>query len=279
MKWIQAIQQQFSQHKYAINAKILGDDAPYAWTNLGYWTATTQSYPQACRQLADQLALAVALNSKDRLLDLGCGQGASVLHWQNNYKIQKLSAVDIQLTCIEQLQKNLDSNIQLYCGSFLNLKTQLTHSYFDVVLCIDAAYHSDLNDFLSAVSSVLKPQGRLGFHYLMLSDTWQQRTRLQEKQYQYLLKAADVSLEHLSDHNGYMHCLAQHHFENIQIVDISTSVLQGFSHYIKQLSQHQQAHTLDWIKIKMTAALCQKLYDDGLIRYVQISASNQSPTS
>lgn len=50
-------------HKYAIDASNLGDDGELAWTNLGFWK-NTQSYREACRQLADHLAQAVNLNSK-----------------------------------------------------------------------------------------------------------------------------------------------------------------------------------------------------------------------
>ena len=39
-----------------LTRKQLGDDAELAWSNLGYWDDTTSLYPDACRQLADQLA-------------------------------------------------------------------------------------------------------------------------------------------------------------------------------------------------------------------------------
>ncbi|AWL27758.1 class I SAM-dependent methyltransferase [Acinetobacter defluvii] len=273
MNWIQAIQQQFSQHKYAINAKILGDDALYAWTNLGYWTATTQSYPQACRQLADQLAQAVDLNSSDHLLDLGCGRGASILHWKNYYKTQRLSAVDMQQHCIDQLQHNLNSNIQFYSGSFLNLKNILSDTHFDVVLCVDAAYHSDLNLFLASVRPFLNSKGRIGFHYLMLTDKWQNLSSFEQEKYRLLLKSADVQIKHLPTQTDIQQIMQQYRLENIQIDDLSERVLLGFADYISQRKfSGEHKHLLDSFKIKMTAKLCNKLYTDGLVRYIQITA-------
>ncbi|NNP74378.1 methyltransferase [Acinetobacter defluvii] len=275
MNWIQAIQQQFSQHKYAINAKILGDDALYAWTNLGYWTATTQSYPQACRQLADQLAQAVGLNSNDHLLDLGCGRGASILHWKNHYKTQRLSAVDMQQHCIDQLQHNLNSNIQFYSGSFLNLKNILSDTHFDVVLCVDAAYHSDLNLFLASVRPFLNSKGRIGFHYLMLTDKWQNLSSFEQEKYRLLLKSADVQIKHLPTQTDIQQIMQQYRLENIQIDDLSERVLLGFADYISQRKfSGEHKHLLDSFKIKMTAKLCNKLYTDGLVRYIQITAQN-----
>ena len=80
-------------HKYAIDAKRLGDKSEMAWSNLGYWQEQSQNYPLACQMLADQLAQAVQLKKTDRLLDLGCGQGASLLHWLSHYQLEQLAAV------------------------------------------------------------------------------------------------------------------------------------------------------------------------------------------
>lgn len=270
MKWFQALQQQLSQHKYAINAKKLGDHAVYAWTNLGYWTPETESYPQACCQLADQLAHAVALNSKDKLLDLGCGQGASLLNWENKYKIQDISAVDVQAKCIAFLQENLNSKIKLYCASFLNLKNIFPTACFDVILCIDAAYHSNLNSFLNAIHDVLNLKGRLGFHYLMLSEKWQQLSHFEQQKYRYLLKSADIKIQNLENQKNTEKIISNCGFEHIQIIDLSEQVLHGFSQNIK--AADTQLTSLDNIKIQMTARLCEKLFKDGLIQYVQISA-------
>lgn len=82
---VRAALSRFIPHKYAIDASSLGDSEELAWTNLGFWK-NTQTYREACRQLADHLAQAVNLNSKDHLLDLGCGQGASLLHWLQHYQ-------------------------------------------------------------------------------------------------------------------------------------------------------------------------------------------------
>ena len=270
MKWLQTIQQQFSQHKYAINAKQLGDDAELAWSNLGYWDDATSSYLDACRQLADQLAQAVHLTSNDRLLDLGCGQGASLLHWQQHYHVQHIEAVELQSSCVIQIQKHLPQITAIHPHSFLNLKQIQFKSGFDVVLCIDAAYHSNLNSFLDSVGSVLNSKGRLGFHYLMLSDQWLDLNLFQKKKYQWLLKAADVNLNNLMTASVLKQTLQSYDFEGIEIRDLSKEVLQGFANYFQQLPQ--QTTDLDAFKIRMTAKLCHKLYADGWVKYVQISA-------
>jgi hypothetical protein len=55
-------------HKYAIDAKRLGDDSLLAWSNLGYWQHQHHDYPQACQSLADQIAVSVQLKKDDKVL-------------------------------------------------------------------------------------------------------------------------------------------------------------------------------------------------------------------
>ncbi|MEB3864283.1 MULTISPECIES: SAM-dependent methyltransferase [Acinetobacter] len=258
-------------HKYAIDASNLGDDGELAWTNLGLWK-NTQNYREACCQLADHLAQAVNLNSKDHLLDLGCGQGASLLHWLKYYQPKSVSAVDLQAECVNKIQKLIPEINQIYSGSFLNLKQFEFKQFFDVVLCIDAAYHSHLNSFLDSVVSVLNSKGRLGFHYLMRADSCQNMTVLQEQKYRYLLKAADVVWDNVPNEKTLRNALEQQGFANIQIEDLSEQVLLGFSQYIQNQQERNQSRGLANFKIQMTAKLCRQLYQNGYVRYIQITA-------
>ena len=266
----QAVIEKIMGHKYAIDAKSLGDDSLLAWSNLGYWDSEQHDYPLACQALADRLARSVQLQPTDRVLDLGCGQGASLLYWLRHYQLQQLSAVELQPRCVQRIQKNLPQ-VESYCASFLNLKQLPFLNSFDVVMCLDAAYHSDLNLFLNAVAPVLNSKGRLAFHYLMWSDTWQHCSLLKQRQYHYLLKGADVAWRQIMSQDEMAQTLSQQGFEQIEIQDFSEPVLNGFADYI----QHQCPESrfgLAQLKIAMTAKLCRKLYRDGLLRYVQISA-------
>ena len=258
-------------HKYAIDASNLGDDGELAWTNLGFWK-NTQNYREACCQLADHLAQAVNLNSKDHLLDLGCGQGASLLHWLKYYQPKSVSAVDLQAECVNKIQRLIPEINQIYSGSFLNLKQFEFKQFFDVVLCIDAAYHSHLNSFLDSVVPVLNSKGRLGFHYLMRADSCQNMTVLQEQKHRYLLKAADVVWDNVPNEKTLRNALEQQGFADIQIEDLSEQVLFGFSQYIQNQQERNQSRGWANFKIQMTAKLCQQLYQAGYVRYIQITA-------
>lgn len=288
MQWLQAMFQSKPQHKYAINSKMLGDDNLIAWSNLGYWDAKTTSYPHACRRLASRLADAVTLSSTDRLLDLGCGQGASLQLWNAQYHVRHIEAVELQVHCVRLIQHNLDFIHRIQCDSFLNLNTQNFEFKFDVILCIDAAYHYDLNLFLNTISTLLNVQGRLGFHTLSLAEKFDSLTAVQKLKYQALLKCADVRLADLNTAQQIKQRLGQHGYGEIQIEPLTEPVLSGFSDYIQKRQQARPKarpkkssgmlslkKSLDRFKIEMTAKLCQKLYTEGLIDYVQITAKKR----
>ena len=272
MKWLQTLQRHLPKHKYAIDAKQLGDHAVLAWSNLGYWENSQSSYPEACQTLATHLADRLQLKSNDRVLDLGCGQGASLLLWQQHYHVQQLCAVELQAECIQRIQHTLNSNIHIIQTSFLNLNSKLFSVPFNVVLCLDAAYHSDLNSFLRSTHSVLNSKGRIGFHYLMLSNAFLNLNRFEKLQLKMLLKAADVHLEHLQLEANLKHSIEAQGYQQVAIEDLSDAVLAGFSRYYHVHLVQQAAQNLDHFKIKMTAKLCQKLFEQGIVRYVQITA-------
>ena len=244
----QALIEKVIGHKYAIDAQWLGDDSLLAWSNLGYWQAQQHNYPLACQNLADQIAASVQLKSTDRVLDLGCGQGASLLHWLNHYHIEQLSAVELQKDCIQRIQKELPQ-VQSICGSFLNLRPLHFLNLFDVAVCVDAAYHSELNLFLDSVSFVLNSKGRIAFHYLMWSDDWQHCSYLQKQQYRCLLKAADVTWRQLMNGQQLSQTLAQHGFKDIVIQDFSEPVLNGFAQYIEK--RPAQNRYFDFAQLKI----------------------------
>ena len=154
----------------------------------------------------------------------------------------------------------------------LNLKQFEFKQYFDVVLCIDAAYHSNLNSFLDSIAPLLNSKGRLGFHYLMRANSCQNMTALQEQKHRYLLKAANVAWDAVPNEKMLRATLEQQGFVDIQIEDLSEQVLLGFSQYIQNQQGQKQSRGLANFKIQMTAKLCQQLYQNGYVRYIQIIA-------
>lgn len=106
----------------------------------------------------------------------------------------------------------------------------------------------------------------------MWSDTWQDCSKFKKQQYRYLLKSADVNWQNLMNEQQLMRTLSEQGFGEIEIQDFSEPVLKGFATYIENRTIEQKRFDLSQIKIEMTAKLCRKLYQDGLVHYIQISA-------
>jgi cyclopropane fatty-acyl-phospholipid synthase-like methyltransferase len=273
MTLLQAIQRKLPKHKYAINVILLGDSSECAWSNLGFWHSEN-SYAQACQNLASHLAESLNLNSNDHVLDLGVGYGASLILWQDQYNIKNIHAVELQKHCVDIIKNKKINHLSVFQESYLNLKNIPFTYKFDVILCIDSAYHHNLNSFLASVTSVLNSKGRIGFHTLMLSERWKSLNSFQKQKYTWLLKAADVQIKNLNSKLELEKQLNEFKFENVHIEDLSKEVLFGFSNYVEQHLQCDKKD-LDYLKIQMTAKLCKKLFNDGLIQYVQVIAHHQ----
>ena len=275
MQGLKLLQAKLLAHKYAIDASLLGDYSVLPWSNLGDWSSHAlnfkKSYPQACQDLAIRLADHLNLNSNDQLLDLGCGQGASLKLWQQKYAVKHIEGVEIQALHVAHIGQHLPNLTAIHCMDFLNLK-QFEFKKFDVVMCIDAAYHSNLNSFLDATTQILNSKGRLGFHTFIWSNKFLNSNFLIQHKYRMLLKAADVQAQDLMLEEDLKSCLIAYGFEHIDIVDLSEAVLLGFASYVAQLQEPVSVKRMDWLKIQMTAKLCRTLYQNGYVRYVQITA-------
>ena len=260
--------QNLKQHQYAIAADQLGDQHALAWTNLGYW-AYTDNYMSAGRALAQHLVEPLALSTDDVLLDVGCGHGASLQLWQQHYAVAQIYAVERQVALQQHLKQHAPFVKQILTRSWLDLTQQDFEQPFDVVLCIDAAYHHRLADFLAVMTPLLKHKGKLALHLLMLSPRFEQCGYLEQQQCRYLLKAAQVNLDDLLTEAQIMACCQDYGFTQIEIEPMSEQVLAGFARY---MATHSAAKGMAGLKIKMTAKLCAKLYQAGWVQYVALRA-------
>ena len=141
------------QQKFEIALELLSDHpATPAWGNLGDWTATTE-YGQACRQLALRVGQAAKLQPQDHVLDLACGDGASLQLWPEVFGVRHVTGLEYRARCVDSIRRQapacLDAIVQ---GRFdvLPAPAELPSRGFDAALCVDAAYHAASLDAFAA---------------------------------------------------------------------------------------------------------------------------------
>lgn len=279
--------------RYRIASYLLSEtQRTLAWSNLGYWE-NTDDYVIACEQLAAKIGSAAKLNNQTRLLDLACGQGASIVFWRQHFGINYMTALDIQTGYIRNIkdyfvdQQRIDNNyfnLRIIEGSFdqAELPIGVDQAHADAIVCVDAAYHAtSISAFIEFCTQALKPAGRLAFCTLLKSEQWPQANHWQKIQHELLLKVAGVSKASVVSAAELEQQLAEQGFEHVKISHMDKEVLAGFSAYIQQrataLSLTQRLSPA-WQKIVMTAKLCDFLYKNQLVNYSLISAVKSSTT-
>ncbi|MES2919155.1 MAG: class I SAM-dependent methyltransferase [Pseudomonadota bacterium] len=267
-----------AQANFAIPVELLsGTIAPLAWANLGDWTAT-HDYPQACRQLALRVGAAAALQPQDRVLDLACGEGASLRLWPEAFGVTKVLGLEYQARCVEQIRRQAPPELEaIVQGRFdqLPAPAALQAQVFDAVVCVDAAYHaSSLAAFAGFAAQRLRPQGRLAFTTLLADAP---RTDGFSPQ-RLALARAGIPAASVLTATELQATLAQQGFADISLQLLDPEVLRGFAEFVGRRSAElawRRKLGAGWLKVQATAWLCRQVYRSGSLHYGLVSATRR----
>jgi SAM-dependent methyltransferase len=259
--------------RFAIAGELLvepGGDP--RWNNLGHWHCAGH-YSAAAEALARRHGEAVGLVAGDRVLDLGCGPGVSLVLWRQEFGVAEAVGLDCR--------SHDDPAGDRLVGQFdAPLPEGLARRQFDAILCVDAAYHAtSLSALLAAVEPVLAPGARLAVTLLVRPDDFTARPRWQQCLQRALLKLAAVPEASFRDEAGVRQQLARHGWSPV-CEDIGDDVLPGFAHWVTQrraaLGVRQRCSPA-WLKIQLTAHWCRWMHRNSLARYLLVSAVRVPP--
>lgn len=139
------------------------NEIPYS--TWGLWTEGVTTPDGAFRALIDDLVRRAAITSSDRVLDVGCGYGASSVELQARSGCAGVLGVDLTAafvahadTLIDEAGKRGVVEVQRMSATSL----ELPDASYDVVTAIDCACHFDTREtFLQQAARVLRPGGRI----------------------------------------------------------------------------------------------------------------------
>lgn len=271
---------------FAIASDLLADDGAAGWSNLGCWpvaaSAAAVSYPQACRELALRVGQAAGLGVNDAVIDLGCGQGASLALWPQAFAVTRVTGVERQPDCVAAIRARapaLPALQAIHAGRFdrLPLPAGLPAHGFDAALCVDAAYHAEsLAAFAGCAAATLKPGGRLAFTTLVLSAAGERLPVWSRRRLLALLALAGIPAASIGSAAGMQGTLTAAGFAGVRLTALDAEVLAGFAAFVtgrrEQLSWRQRLLP-GWRKISLTARLCRYLQVSGVLHYSLVQAT------
>jgi cyclopropane fatty-acyl-phospholipid synthase-like methyltransferase len=148
-----------------MDQRFLSDRFPRAAKYHPDWIAASVSGGANSLWLTEWLAEAVELRPGMRVLDLGCGHGASSIFLHREFGVEVWS-VDLWCSVTERFQRIRDAGVER--GVFpLHADARelpFAEGYFDVITSIDSYFYFGTDDlYLTYLARFLKPDGVLAF--------------------------------------------------------------------------------------------------------------------
>ncbi len=127
----------------------------------GYWIRGDESKEKAQIQLIEHLAKIAGLRPGQKILDVGCGTGASSIHLAKKYKVEAtgitISPIQADLAKKAAARENVNATFLL-----MDAEAMKFEKLFDVVWSVESISHyQDIEKFLAAAAKLLPPHGTL----------------------------------------------------------------------------------------------------------------------
>ncbi len=130
----------------------------------GYWIRGDESKEQAQLQLIEHLAHLANIKPHSRILDIGCGFGASALFLAEKFNATvtgiTISPAQVEIARQAAAQRRLDATFLLMDAESMDFP----HNQFDVLWSVESISHyQDRPEFFASAAKLLKPNGVFAF--------------------------------------------------------------------------------------------------------------------
>jgi len=256
------------------------------WANLGLWpprpggaegdAGRLPTYPEAARALAERVGQAARLSPGYAVLDLACGEGASLKLWRETFGVARADGVELDparaATAARAIERGRGATWQGPAMAFLEAARR--HHPYDAVVCVDAAYHlASVAALARACRRVLPRDKRLAFTTL----TWPHRaptgpSRLLARA---TLRAAAIPAGAVLTRDALAHTLTAAGYQDVLVEPLDRDVLVAFAAHVarrrRDLSLAQRL-SWRWLKVELTARLGRAGASSGSLGYALVSA-------
>jgi len=192
--------------------------------HYGFWDEKTRSHSESLHNMNRVLAEKLRIKPGDKILDTGCGVGASAIWLAKNYNVEVVGVDISEFHCkkAEAFAKKagVSNRVKFYVKDFIT--TNFEKESFDIIWALESVCHASIKkDFVREMKRILKNSGRL-----IIADGFIKRDDLSILD-QYLLNNwinnwAIPNLVMISDFYKY---LEETGFKNIEFTNITKNIL------------------------------------------------------
>jgi len=254
-----------------------------SWGNLGLWSIqenpTSLNYPQACRQLACEVANMADLKGDHKLLDTGFGCGDQLAVWLQEFKVNNLAGINLSVSQTQHAQKKVAA-LKLHENITCDLQTgdscqpsnwQGLDKNFDRIIALDCIYHfANKQQYFSLCKQHLADSGALVVSDLLLQsdklNVWQQLVL------KTICYVSHIPFKNLKTIDKYQAELTSMGLVMSMSRDISEQVFlpfgQWLDEYIAKLNNNEKlTGKFSWLKYRGTAKFLRWGYEKNIFSY------------
>lgn len=197
----------------------------------GLWLRGDESRPQAVRQLAEMVAREAGLTRDTRVIDIGCGYGATsqLIADEFGAAVTGITISEAQHAVAEARAAAAHAakgaaggggkiNPSYVCGDWLT--NTLPADFFDAGIAIESSEHMDKQGFFAQARRVLRPGGRL------VVNSWLSREKPTANQVRWLVEpiAREGRMPHLGTESDYRRWTAEAGFTVTKFQDVTRQI-------------------------------------------------------
>ncbi len=205
-------------HMFRSMVYFQDDDVQSGFANLGLFSPDTRDHAAACENLMEGL-LQLIHRRQGRVLDVGCGVGASTQFLTRYYLPAHVHGVNISDAQLEACRRRVP---EAHFHRMAAERLEFPEGTFDTVVSMEAAQHfRGRREFLARAYDVLKPGGELAVADILFYA--------QPKSFRKILTGQEL----YRDIGEYQALWEACGFRDVTCEDVTRSCVQGFVDYTR----------------------------------------------
>lgn len=192
--------------------------------HYGFWDKNTHSHIESLNNMNRVLAEKLRIEPGDKILDAGCGVGASSIWLAKNYDVEVVGITISELQCEKANnfaeKERVSNKVKFFVKNFID--TNFDKETFNIVWGLESiCYALNKKDFIKEAGRVLKKGGKL-----IVADGFVKKDKLSKFE-KFLLNnwIKKWAVPNLGKEQDFQRYLKEIGFKNVEFLDITKNIL------------------------------------------------------